>query len=139
MSAATTYRLPTADDFGRVEDLTATVASLVDEIVSDLKRPFDGNRETDAEPVTLAYAGHAFLFARFLREYGEALAEGAGQIEDAVAELRATQEDEGVRVGLGDETYLEYAHRRARQWREAADEADETLVTAQRREADDGS
>jgi hypothetical protein len=133
----TIYKLPTADDFGRVEDLTATVASYLDEIVSDLKRPFDRNRETEAEPVTLAFAGHAFLLARFLREYAELFAESAGKIEDAVAELREAQEEDGSRVGLGEETWLEYATRRARQWREAADEAEEALTRGERRERGD--
>jgi hypothetical protein len=137
--SATIYKLPTADDFGRVEDLTATVASYLDEIVSDLKRPFDGDRETEAEPVTLAYAGHAFLFARFLRFYANNLGKMAGQIEDAVAELREAQEEDGSRVGLGEETWLEYATRRARQWREAADEAERVLTRGERREAGDGS
>jgi hypothetical protein len=131
--SATIYKLPTADDFAWVEDLLATVESRLDEIHSDLKAPFDGNPETQAEPATLEYVGRVFLFARFLRHYAEGFMDRAEGIEKDVVELRQIQEeDDGL---LPDkESYTAYARRYARQWAEGAESAAETLVSAEARE-----
>lgn len=127
--SATMYKLPTTDEFAWVEDLSATVTSRLDEIKSALEAPFDGNPDTQAEPVTLEYLGRVFLAARTLRHDAEWIATTASKIEDAAERLRQIQEeDEGT---LPDkETYIDYARRAARQWQERATSAAETLARA---------
>ena len=135
--SATIYQLPTQDDFALVEDLLATVESRLDDLHSGLKAPFDGDPETQAEPVTLGHAGRVFLFSRLLRQHAGWFGDRAGRIEDALVNLRDIQEeDDDLRQALGAESYLEYASRRARQYRETAEQAAETLPSAERREGE---
>lgn len=138
--SATIYRLPAADDFAWAEHLIVTAESRLDEIQHALAAPFDGNPETQAEPVTLEHVGRVFLFARDLRAYAEGFLERAERIENAVVELRDMQEEyDELKVVVGSETYIDYARRVARQWQEAADEAAETLTLAEQRENGNGS
>ncbi len=131
--SATTYKLPAREDFAWIEDLTCTVESRLGDLHYSLQAPFDGNPETQAEPVTLDYVGRAFLFARFLRHYADGFTTWADKIENAVVELREMQEEDDALLS-DKEPYKAWAERYARNWAEAADRAAETLVSATRRE-----
>ncbi len=127
--SASTYKIPTSDEFAWVEVLVCTVESRVDEIHAALKAPFDGDPRTKAEPATLDHVGRVFLFTRFLRAYAEGFIERADQLEKAVVELREMQEEDDALLP-DKESYAVYVQRHARQWAGAAEEAAETLAYA---------
>jgi hypothetical protein len=135
--SATIYRLPAAEDYAWAEHLIVTAECRLDEIHHALTAPFDGNPETQAEPVSLEHVGRAFLFCRDLRNYAEGFLERADRLEKAVVELRALQEEDDLSEAVGAETYLDYSPRVARQWQKAAEEAADALAKAEGREADD--
>lgn len=130
--SATTYKIPTADDFAWVEELVCTVESRLGDIHHALKAPFDGDPRTKAEPGTLDYVGRVFLFTRFLRTYAEGFIERADQLEKAVVELRNMQEEDDALLPDA-EPYSAYVQRNAQQWTESAKAAAETLAYAKAR------
>lgn len=121
MSATTTYRLPSAEEYLWLEDLVSTTESRLGELHSLLTAPFDGDAETNAEPMTLAELGRALAFAHFLRDYANGFQTWAGKIEHAAIELRQIQEDEDGFLP-DHERIADHWRRNARQWGDAAAE-----------------